>query len=267
MTAMRLALALALCGPCLAATTANDFQVPSFSSAGLVNAASGQAAFAPYSICSIYGTGFLEGTAAANSSDLPYTLGGVTVLIGGIRAGLFYVSANQINLLIPDVLSPGNYSITVAHDGLASDPPVPIVLQEVAPGLFAALPGFAAAFHFDGTPVTGNSPAVPGEVAVFYATGLGHTQSGPTNSIVHMADFQLLLDGTAIDPSLVQYAGLAPNYAGLYQINVRLPDSLSATDPEVQVSIAGMVSPNGLRLNTSSPADAPPPLKSASRLQ
>ena len=142
------------------------------------------------------------------------------------------------------------------RDGVSS-PPVPVIIQEVAPGLFAAAPGFAAAQHADGTPVTEDSPAVAGEVVVLYATGLGRTQPDPSDRsvppaaapIIHLADFQLLLDGVAIDPSLIQYAGLAPFNAGLYQVNVQLPSNLPPTNPEVRLSVAGVLSPPGLSLS------------------
>jgi uncharacterized protein (TIGR03437 family) len=262
----RLVLAAAVCGFHLAALAATDGN-PSISSAGLVNAATGQPLFAPYSICTIYGTNlyFYEFASATGYIEAPPTLGGDTVLIGSIPAGLFYITPNQINLLIPNSLMPGTYSITVVRQGLASQA-VPITVQEVAPGLFSGVPGFAVATHADGTPITEASPAVPGEVVVFYATGLGRTQPDPQDRysaaaaapLVHLADFEVLLDGVAIDRSLVQYAGVTPNNAGLYQVNVRLPDDLSPTNPEVRLSVAGVLSPPGLSLITGPVTDPPP---------
>jgi uncharacterized protein (TIGR03437 family) len=248
MLATRLALLAAVCGLHLAA----DDGAPSISSASLVNAATGQAVLAPYSICSLYGTAlFLDGAVAATAgSEVPETLAGVTVLIGLTPAGLFYVSADQINLLIPNSVGPGTYSVRVMRNGLSSQL-VPIVVQNVAPGLFAAT-------HADGTPVVETAPAVPGEVIVFYATGLGPTQPNPLDReampsaapLVQLTTFQVLLDGVAIDPSRVQYVGVAPFNAGLYQVNVRLPDDLPPTNPEVRLSVAGALSLPGLTLIT-----------------
>jgi uncharacterized protein (TIGR03437 family) len=259
MLATRLALAMALCGLRLAAAAVTGSGSPSISSASLVNAATNQQVLAPYAICSLYGTGlFLNGTAVVTGgSVVPDTLAGVTVLIGPAPAGLFYLSANQINLLIPNTIGPGTYSVRVVRDGISS-PAVSVVIQEVAPGLFAAQPGFAVVDHADGTAVTGTSPAVPGEVVVLYATGLGRAMPDPSDRtipitaapIVHLADFQVLLGGSALDPSLIQYAGLAPFNAGLYQVNVRLPDNLPATNPEIRLGVAGVLSPPGLSLIT-----------------
>jgi len=141
MPAKRLSLATVAWGLCAAATVAADSRMPSFTAAGLVNAASGQTVLAPYSICSLYGTGLLLNGAvtATGHNEMPYSLAGVTVLFGTIPAGLFYVSPSQINLLVPNSLTPGSYSITIIRDGLASQP-VAVNLQEVAPGLFASPP-------------------------------------------------------------------------------------------------------------------------------
>ena len=68
--------------------------------------------------------------------------------------------------------------------------------------------------------------------------------------IVNLANFQVLLDGVALDPSMVEYAGVAPFNAGLYQVNVMLPDNLSPANPEIRLSVAGVLSPTGLSLIT-----------------
>ncbi len=251
-----------------AGASAADYQTPSFSADGVVNAATGQPGIAPYSICTIYGTNlFLDGVASASGgTQIPGPFSGISVLIGPIPAGVFYVSSNQVNLLIPNSLTPGTYSVTVVRDGIAScDPsqlpackPVSIAIQEVSPGLFASSPGVASATHMDGSPVNTTSPASPGEIVTLWATGLGRTQPDQTDRltaqsaapIVHLVDFQVLLDGAPVDPSRVQYAGVTPHSAGLYQVNVKLPNDLSQNNPEVRFSLAGSMSPTGLHLPT-----------------
>jgi uncharacterized protein (TIGR03437 family) len=46
----------------------------------------------------------------------------------------------------------------------------------------------------------------------------------------------------------VLYAGQAPGYAGLYQVNVQLPDRDFDHDPEVRVEVDGLRSQPGFRL-------------------
>lgn len=229
---------------------------PAFVAAGVVNAATNQAGLAPYSICTIYGSDlYLNSPAAASGgSQIPSSLGGVSVQIGITPAGVLYVSANQINFLIPNTLAPGSFAIRVVRQGMLSAT-VPITIQETAPGLFTDASGFAAATHADGSALSGDAPAIAGEVVVLYGTGFGRTWPDALDRaiatgaapILHAADFQVLLDGLAINPALVQYVGLAPGYAGLYQVNVRLPDLVGA-NPEVRVSVAGNLSAAGVRL-------------------
>ena len=54
--------------------------------------------------------------------------------------------------------------------------------------------------------------------------------------ITNLASFQVLLNGVALDSSLVMYAGVTPGFAGLYQINFQLPANVSA-NPEIQLQI------------------------------
>jgi uncharacterized protein (TIGR03437 family) len=65
--------------------------------------------------------------------------------------------------------------------------------------------------------------------------------------IADKANFKLLLNGAAVDPKRIQYAGLAPGFAGLYQVNVQLPDD-APPNPETRMSIGDQTSPPGRML-------------------
>ena len=90
---------------------------------------------------------------------------------------------------------------------------------------------------------------------MLWANGLGATdpplEDGmlPTAAqwLVQMGQFGVWIGGAPIDPGLILYAGVAPGYAGLYQVNVRLPTPLQA-NPELQVAVGDAVSPAGLIL-------------------
>jgi uncharacterized protein (TIGR03437 family) len=62
-----------------------------------------------------------------------------------------------------------------------------------------------------------------------------------------MNDLQVYLDGKPLDPAKVLYAGLAPGWPGLYQIDLVLPDD-AGPDPEIRVAIGNQASPPGLKL-------------------
>ncbi len=90
---------------------------------------------------------------------------------------------------------------------------------------------------------------------VLYAAGLGRTvpdlssgvlpQSAAT--ILYASQLQILLNGTAVPQASIYYAGVTPGFAGLYQINVALPNDVSP-DPAIQIVIGSQVSPPSIQL-------------------
>jgi uncharacterized protein (TIGR03437 family) len=65
--------------------------------------------------------------------------------------------------------------------------------------------------------------------------------------IQNLADLKITLDGAAIDSTRILYAGVAPGFAGLYQINLQLPATVGA-NPAIRATVAGQSSPAGLTL-------------------
>ena len=81
------------------------------------SAAAPVAAIAPGSIVSIFGTNLALGDPQSGSPP-PSELGGVTVTVTdaagkSFAAPLYYVSAKQINLVMPDAAAPGSATFTV----------------------------------------------------------------------------------------------------------------------------------------------------------
>jgi uncharacterized protein (TIGR03437 family) len=103
--------------------------------------------------------------------------------------------------------------------------------------------------------ITAEPPAKPGDWVILYATGLGQTVPPvvygevPTTAaeIEYMDAFRLTLDGAAVDKSRIYYAGLAPYFAGLYQINLKLPRTVGK-NPEIRIAIDKQISVAGLHL-------------------
>jgi uncharacterized protein (TIGR03437 family) len=237
-------------------------EAPFYSAESIVNAADNQpGSLSPNALGTIYGQYLSYGTKALTADDirggqLPTVLPGTgaRVLIGGLTANLYYVSPTQINFLVPSNLLPGTVTLYVVVDGYAG-PPVSIQLAAASPGLFQLDTTNAVATLADGSVITPSEPARPGEIVVLYATGLGQTippviyGNLPTQAapLSQMGDFTVLLDGTPVDPRAIAYAGVAPGFAGLYQINVTLPDS-TASNPEIRIGLADSLSPPGLIL-------------------
>jgi uncharacterized protein (TIGR03437 family) len=232
---------------------------PSYSTESIVNAATQTVeALAPNTIATIYGTNLAFSTSSAvgtlSGSTLPTTLAGVTVYVNLFPGHLFFVSPTQINFLIPYELTPGVVTIEVARQG-AAGPPAKIQLNSTSPGLFPWNGNYAIATHLSGALVSPDAPATAKEIIVIYAAGLGRVSPDTTSgrlvtsaaAILAITQMQVMLAGVAVPSANVLYAGLAPGFAGLYQINLRLPDSLPA-NPEIRIAIAGQTSPASIQL-------------------
>jgi uncharacterized protein (TIGR03437 family) len=187
---------------------------------------------------------------------------GVQVLFaGGTPAHLRYVSPTQINFLTPASHAPGVTSLMIVRDGVVG-PSIPVTFAEASPGLFQNDSMITAA-HADGSLLTEDAPARPGEIVVLYGTGLGQTvvpldsrsdgrlvamTSDPAGlRIQRFADLSVTFNESALDPLRILWAGLTPGFAGLYQINLQLPDSLEA-NPLVRIRIGDQASADDVKL-------------------
>jgi uncharacterized protein (TIGR03437 family) len=234
---------------------------PCYTAASIANSAANIAGYyAPNSFLSIYGTNLSYVTGSLGLGDIS---GGklpvdgeiqgteVGVLIGNLPGYVYYVSPTQVNVLIPTLLIPGPVTLQLQSRSIYG-PPVQITLTASAPALFQLDASNVIATHGNGPLVTPASPASPGEVVVLYATGLGQTSPaiGPGElpqaawPLADLSDFQVELNGLAVDPKLIQYAGDAPGFAGLFQINLQLP-ATCPMNPEIRIGYRAGVSSGG----------------------
>jgi uncharacterized protein (TIGR03437 family) len=233
---------------------------PSYSADDILQASNyAPGPFAPNSVVSIFGTDLARSEYILSPSEirdntLPTELNYTRVYVDDTPVPLFYVNEHQINFLIPSRQSVGPAVVRVMRAGI-SGPKVTISVVDAAPALFLTPSGYTIASHRDYSLVSPDSPAQPGEVIFVWATGLGKTIANPLtgelppyiSEIVNKSSLQVLLDGVAVDPADILYAGLTPQSAGLYQINLKLPDSLGA-DPEIRVAIGAQTTPAGLKV-------------------
>jgi uncharacterized protein (TIGR03437 family) len=235
---------------------------PVYTAESIVNAADNQSGvLAANTIGTIYGANLAYDIAAISASDirggvLPTVLGTseTRVFINNYPADLYYVSPTQINFLVPPNLSAQAAVVQVVIDGLAG-PPIALTLGLAAPGLFQLDLQNAVATEPDGSVLTPTSPARPGDIVVLYATGLGRVTPPavygqlPTAAapLISGANLSILLDETAVPANAIDYAGVAPGFAGLYQINLTLPMS-TGVNPEIQLQLDGASSIAGVHL-------------------
>jgi uncharacterized protein (TIGR03437 family) len=144
-------------------------RIPYIAPAGVASAAGApaDAGVAPGSIVSVFGASFSPETVTGPENPLAQALGCVTVRSGARLLPLIFVSAGQINFQLPDDTVLGDQKLTVSCDGMP-DVDATFRVVKVAPGLFDG-----ALFHEDGSLVTADSPAKPGELVTAYGTGFG----------------------------------------------------------------------------------------------
>lgn len=238
--------------------TVSPQTVPTINTGGIVNNASYTLASpnaAPGTIVAIFGSYLTDGSSClppecnpAFDSDnkLNTTLAGTQVTVNDTPVPIFYASPLQLGVEIPTELA-GKTSATVrvAAAGQQSAP-MTISLDPVSPGIFSFTAdgmGAGAITHANGTPVSPQNPAQPGEVVILYATGLGEvTPPVPTGMLpsglsTAVAPVTVNIDGIAVIPD---FAGLSGCCVGLNQINVRVPATARlANDIPVLLDVAG----------------------------
>jgi uncharacterized protein (TIGR03437 family) len=194
---------------------------------------------APGEIVSIFGaslgpaTG--QGLALTPSGSVSSSLAGVNVAFDGIPAPLLYVSAGQINAVVPYGIGSTTTQMTVFYNG-QSYGPVALPAAAAVPAIFTASQtghGQAAVLNQDGTFNSVSNPAARGSIVTFYAAGAGAmsppvadgTVSGP-GPAQPVPALPVTVSIRGVDAA-VQYAGAAPMYvSGLLQVNVTVPTSI-----------------------------------------
>jgi uncharacterized protein (TIGR03437 family) len=222
------------------------FAVPVINS--VVNGASFTPSMSPGCLISIFGTGLAAGLSSASSVPLPISLGNTSVKIGGFAAPLYFVSADQINAQVPfevantiDVNFQYETVPVVVTTGQESSATFTIALTGASPGLFTtASNGKGQALYVNQNFIPFSTPLTPGSTIILYATGLAQTNPPASTGAGGLANQPLVFPPNVYigeTQAQVSYAGLAPDFVGVYQLNVVVPAQLS-TD-RIVVSIGG----------------------------
>src|SRR5262249_49478989 len=107
---------------------------PAISIKGIANGASFQPVFAPGMLASVFGAGLAPATKKSDSLPLPLQVLGVSAMVNGISAPLYYLSEGQINLQIPYEAGAGSAVLAVNNNGKVAS--FPLAIAAAAPGLF-----------------------------------------------------------------------------------------------------------------------------------
>jgi uncharacterized protein (TIGR03437 family) len=187
----------------------------------------------------------------ATTATFPTKLNGVQVLIDGIAAPLYYVSATQLAAIVPYAASQFSFATVQVNNNGSLSKVVTEFVTTGTPGVFtnpANGIGLAAALHANYSLITENSPAQPGENISVYLTGLGQVfppnSDGAPGSSTSLNYTVNTITASIDDPTTgvgtsatVGYAGLAPGYAGLYQVNLTIPTGVISGDNYLEIDM------------------------------
>jgi uncharacterized protein (TIGR03437 family) len=194
---------------------------------------------APGEWVALFGEQLTTGAPALGTFPLGKPVGGAAVFVNDQPAPVYYVSAGQIDFVIPFGTQPGSATVRVDRDGQRGNS-VSLPVAAAAPRLLRLGIGDYANAQLNGTatlaiPVTAgvaSQPAKAGQdVVVFYAFGLGQTVpaavdgtpvSGGTVSGAQVVIGESVLPNSGLNIT-PDYAGFTPGFVGVYQINVTLP--------------------------------------------
>ena len=209
---------------------------PRVNAGGVVDAASFQAVVARGSIGSLFGVNLADSVQIAADVPLPRALGGVAVQVDGHNAPLFFVSSAQINFQVPfEVRTNATVEAVVIRNEVES-PPVTVPVADYAPGVFVN-PNTSEPIvqrHPDGALITADNPAQPGDVLIIFVTGIGDVSNPPPSGAASLASPLATANLTPTvtvggAQSQVFFAGLAPFFVGLGQVNIQLPSQFAQT--------------------------------------
>ena len=202
--------------------TATALGKPFLVSATVLNAASFVAGLTPLGLQTIFGANLAGGVTVAASVPWPGRINDVEVLVNGRPQPLIYVSDAQINFYLADSIVDSDALVTV-NTPLGSSGEVKVGVRQVQPGIF-----------FD--PATGNGAVLrQGEFIQVYGTGFGAVEQR-AGLFYTVAPVLALINDVRAE---LQYAGLAPGFVGLYQVNVKVPVG-TASGARLKLNVGGV---------------------------
>jgi uncharacterized protein (TIGR03437 family) len=221
-------------------------QGPQITAGGVVIHAGVSPAVSPGSLVDIYGTNLAAAPVSAPAgSTLPTNLGGVEVMVNGAAAPLIYVSPTLIVFQLPYETAVGTAQLTVTSNGAASAA-APVTVQQAAPSILTYSNNRAVVLNQDYSVNGPANPAKVGSTAMAYLIGGGPLDNpiatGATASTTLLSRETLPVTVTVGSATaVVPFAGMAPGFAGLVQVNFTVPN-LPANDYPLQVKIGSAAS-------------------------
>jgi minor extracellular serine protease Vpr len=243
---------------------------PNVAAGGVVDAAVYKAPVAPGSYVNIYGTGLSNQTFNPNgdSNDattdalaangtytvLPLEIDFVTVSFDvpsaniSVPGRLTYVSPTVVQIQVPWELqgqSSAQMKVTINGDLFGNVVSVP--LSDYAPAFFTNGNNIADALDTSYKLIGAGNPAQRGQTIFLYANGLGPVNNQPASGNPALDASSTTKQQVTVNfggqSAAASFAGLAPGFPGLYQINVAVPQGVTpGSAVPVTISVGGQTS-------------------------
>ena len=229
-------------------------RAPRVASTGIVNAASFAPGITAGSLATVFAAGVLDdpGVVGADLIPLSTSLRDVSVTVNGMLAPILAIAnqngVEQVNFQVPFEVTGPTTTVTVTRAGQSSASSSVSVL-DLQPGVYTSDGTQAIVVHsVDYTLADATRPLDHGEFAFVYVSGLGRVANPPATGsgapiaplASAQADVRVSLAGS---PCEVQYAGLAPGFVGVYQVNFRVPANAPSGLQELIVTAGTVASP------------------------
>jgi uncharacterized protein (TIGR03437 family) len=235
------------------------FAPPGLNTGGTVNNASFAAGkpVAPGSLVSIFGTSLSDTNQAAPGVPLPVALGTTALTLGGVPMPLMHAFPLQVDAQIPwELAGQAQAQLAVVTDDLSGNT-VSVPLAQFSPGVYSAngsgagqgailINGTSTLAAPAGAPFNGQPARRGTDYINIFATGLGPVANQPATGaaapLTPLAKTTYTVSVTIGNvPAAVTFAGLAPGWVGLYQVNVKVPVAAPAGNAvPVALSVDGL---------------------------
>jgi uncharacterized protein (TIGR03437 family) len=198
----------------------------------------------------VTGRGFADSVASA-PLPLPLALNGMELLLDGLPLPLQMVAPTRIVFQLPWDVTLGEHRLEARTEGdpVFETEPVEIRIHREAIAQFAdsGQPYALAAHHDFASLVTEENPARPSEIIHLYMTGLGPVEPAveagapapsnpPARILLPLSCHFLPGEPFAPErPAEVLFSGLAPGFAGYYQVTIRVPQEISIRNGSARV--------------------------------
>jgi len=242
--------------------------LPAISKSGVVTTDTTSSTIAPGSWVTIYGANFSttsqDWTSSIVNGNLPTSLNKISVTINNKPAYVEYVSPTQINVQAPDDSSTGPVNVSVTTPA-GTSATATVTLQPVSPAFFTLDGKYAAGVIPASTgyylPGTANSydlvgpsgmysyntrPVKRGELLELYSTGFGPANPAVASGKVYSGAAQTIYPVSLSIGGVVINTSAYITGAGLYQINVTIPQNVASGDNQLLAMVNGVQSPTGI---------------------